>query len=167
MLYVGLLHHAIHDCDLDPDVPARPATCSRQARQAAKVEPVIYEGVRFTAPNDDGRRGYVQAWDTKTNKMLWEVTVYRNRINPLMEEDVQWVFIKKLSVVDGKLIVVDERDRAYSVDTKTHPVKRLKNPPKDGTWANKPAAGNAGIASQLAIGHHRPGVPEPERSAMI
>jgi hypothetical protein len=32
-------------------------------------------------------------------------------------------------------------------------------------WANKPAAGNAGVASQLAIGHHWPGVPEPERSA--
>ena len=29
--------------------------------------------------------------------------------------------------------------------------------------ANKPAAGNAGIASQLTIGHHWPGVPEPER----
>lgn len=30
--------------------------------------------------------------------------------------------------------------------------------------ANKPAAGSAGIASQLTIGHHWPGVPEPERS---
>jgi len=28
---------------------------------------------------------------------------------------------------------------------------------------NKPAAGNAGIASQLKVGHHWPGVPEPER----
>ena len=28
---------------------------------------------------------------------------------------------------------------------------------------NKPAAGNAGIASQLTIGHHWPGVPEPGR----
>ena len=28
---------------------------------------------------------------------------------------------------------------------------------------NKPAAGNAGIASQLAIGCHWPGVPEPGR----
>ena len=26
---------------------------------------------------------------------------------------------------------------------------------------NKPAAGNAGIASRLTIGHHWPGVPEP------
>jgi hypothetical protein len=29
--------------------------------------------------------------------------------------------------------------------------------------SNKPAAGNAGIASRLTIGHHWPGVPEPER----
>jgi hypothetical protein len=113
----------------------RPALAKRT--QAAKVKPVIYKGVRYTAPNDDGRRGYVQAWDTKTNKILWEVTVYRNHINPLMEEDVQWVIIKNLSVVDGELIVVDERTRSYGVDTKTRAVKRLKNPPKDGTQANK------------------------------
>jgi hypothetical protein len=31
------------------------------------------------------------------------------------------------------------------------------------TWPNKPAAGNAGFASQLTIGHYWPGVPEPER----
>jgi len=31
--------------------------------------------------------------------------------------------------------------------------------------ANKPAAGNAGIASRLAIEHHWPGVPDPERSS--
>ena len=30
---------------------------------------------------------------------------------------------------------------------------------------NKPAAGNAGIAPQLTIRYHCPGVPEPERSA--
>ena len=40
---------------------------------------------------------------------------------------------------------------------------------KDGfpmmTWSNKPAAGNAGIGSQLAVEHHWPGVPEPERWA--
>jgi len=31
--------------------------------------------------------------------------------------------------------------------------------------SNKPAAPNAGIASQLAIEHHWPGVGDPERSA--
>jgi hypothetical protein len=31
------------------------------------------------------------------------------------------------------------------------------------TLPNKPAAGKAGIASQLAIRHHWPGLPESER----
>jgi hypothetical protein len=31
--------------------------------------------------------------------------------------------------------------------------------------SDKPAAGNAGIAPQLTIEQHRPGLPEPERSA--
>jgi hypothetical protein len=31
------------------------------------------------------------------------------------------------------------------------------------TQPNTPDAGNAGIASQLAIEHHWPGVPEPDR----
>jgi hypothetical protein len=31
------------------------------------------------------------------------------------------------------------------------------------TSQNKPAAPNAGIASQLTMGHHGPGVGEPER----
>ena len=32
---------------------------------------------------------------------------------------------------------------------------------------NHPAAGKAGIASRLAIGHHWPGLPEPERPAAV
>ena len=32
---------------------------------------------------------------------------------------------------------------------------------------NKPAAGNAGIASQFTVEHHWPGVPEPERWADV
>jgi len=94
--------------------------------KAAKVEPVIYEGIHYVAPNDNGRRGYIQAWDTKTETKLWELTVYRNFINPFLEEDVQWVFIRKLSIEDGRLKVVDERDREYGVNLKTRVVKRLK-----------------------------------------
>ena len=45
---------------------------------APKVDPVVYEGVRFTAPNDNGRRAYFQAWNAETGKKLWEVTVCRN-----------------------------------------------------------------------------------------
>jgi hypothetical protein len=98
---------------------------------APKVEPVVYERVRFTAPNDNGRRAYVQAWDAETGRKLWEVTVFRNFIRPWMEECVQWVFVRELRIVNGKLIVLAERDRLYSVDLKTRAVGKLKSVPPD------------------------------------
>jgi hypothetical protein len=87
------------------------------------VEPVTYEGVRYVAPNDDGRRAYIEAWDVQANKKLWDLTVFTNRIDPKLEEDVQWVFIKALSAEDGMLLVTSERGRRYQIDLKTKAIK--------------------------------------------
>ena len=89
---------------------------------AAKVEPVIYQGVRYIAPNDDGRRAYIEARDVQTNKKLWDLTIFTNRIDLTLEEDVQWVFIKALNIRDGALILTSERDKIYRVDLKTKTV---------------------------------------------
>jgi hypothetical protein len=87
-----------------------------------KVEPVIHRGVRYIAPNDDGRRAYIEARDVQTNKKLWDLTIFTNRTDPTLEEDVQWVFIKALNIRDGTLIVTSERDKIYRVDLKTKTV---------------------------------------------
>lgn len=81
----------------------------------AKVDPVIYEGVRYIAPNDDGRRGYIEAWNVKANKKLWELILFTNNIDPNLEEDVQWVFIKALNIKDGRLLVTSESRKTYQV----------------------------------------------------
>ena len=83
------------------------------------VEPVLYEGIRYVAPNDDGRRGYVEAWNVGTNKKLWELTVFTNRIDPNLEEDVQWVFINGLGIQNGRLLVTSENGKTYQVDVNT------------------------------------------------
>src|SRR5262245_5432487 len=85
----------------------------------ANVEPVIHQGVRYVAPNDDGRRGYIEAWNVGTNKKLWELTVFTNPIDPNLEQDVQWVFIKTLNIHDGRLVVTSERGTTYQVDVNT------------------------------------------------
>jgi outer membrane protein assembly factor BamB len=95
----------------------RVATAKRLA--PAKVNPVIHEGIRYVAPNDDGRRGYIEAWNIQTNKKLWDLTVFTNRIDPKLEKDVQWIFINKLSVRDGTLFVTSERGNTYQIDLKT------------------------------------------------
>ena len=94
----------------------------------AKVEPVTYQGVRYIAPNDDGRRAYIEARDVRTNKKLWDLTIFTNRIDPTIEEDVQWVFIKALNIRDGALIVISERDKIYRVDLKAKTVRQSEWP---------------------------------------
>ena len=88
----------------------------------AKVEPVIHQGVRYIAPKDDGRRAYIEARDVQSNKKLWDLTIFTNRIDPTLDEDVQWVFIKEFNLRDGALIVTSERDKIYRVDLKAKAV---------------------------------------------
>ena len=111
--------------------------CLALAKRAApsKVEPMIHDGIRYVAPNDDGRRAYIEAWYVQTNKKLWDLTVFTNRIDPKLEEDVQWVFINKLSVRAGTLLVTSERGNTYQIDLKT---KAISQP--DATQFAKPDA---------------------------
>jgi hypothetical protein len=86
---------------------------------APVVAPLIHNGVRYEAPNTYGRTAYLEAWDETSGKQLWKTAVFRNWINPLLEEDVQWVYIESLQIRDGKVLVTDERGRQYSIDAKT------------------------------------------------
>jgi hypothetical protein len=107
------------------------------AKRAAptKIEPVIHDDVRYVAPNDDGRRAYIEAWDVQTNKKLWDLTVFKNRIDPQLEEDVQWIFINAVSLHDATLIVASERGNTYEIDLKTKAITKsdaTRSPTPDG-----------------------------------
>jgi hypothetical protein len=83
------------------------------------VDPIIYEGICYVAPNGDSRLGYIEAWNVETNKKLWELTIFINRIDRNLVEDAQWVFIKALNIQDGRLIVTFESGKTYKVDVNT------------------------------------------------
>jgi len=106
------------------------------------VDPVIYEGVRYVAPNDNGRRGYIEAWNVGTNKKLWELTIFTNGIDPNLEEDVQWVFIKTLNIQDGRLLVTSEHGKTYQVDVNTKAITQSDSPlsPSPGAIRDVPDA---------------------------
>ena len=103
------------------------ALCLTLAKRTApaNVAPVIHEGVRYVAPNDDGRRGYIEAWDVQNNNKLWELTVFANPVDPKFEQDVQWVFIESLSIRDDSLIVTSESGNTYGIDLKTKGIIHL------------------------------------------
>ena len=89
------------------------------------VLPVQYNGIQYAAPNDNGRIAYVNALDLRTGQTLWSSTVFRNYIDPKWEEDVQWIYIANLHVVQNKLLVTDERDRTYHIELVTGHVRQF------------------------------------------
>ena len=95
-------------------------------------------------------------WDAETGSKLREITLFRSFINPWIEECVQWVFIKELRIVNGKLIVLGERDRAYCVDLKTRAVLNSLSSAKAGARSWRPIGRPDRVRPQ---GMLRPGIP--------
>jgi hypothetical protein len=87
------------------------------------VAPVILDGVRYTAQGD-GRDQYVVAEDASRGNELWKVKVFHNNVKFWIEEDVQWVFISNLKLVNNTLFVRDEKSRCYSIDLKRKHVSK-------------------------------------------
>jgi len=106
-----------------------------------EVEPVIYNGVKYTATHE--KMGYVEAWDIKTGEKLWEKKDYDVKIDPHMEADVQWVFITNLSIKDGKLIVVNENGDRYEIDIESTDTSQ--------TDSNTVSKNNLGILSAIFV----------------
>ena len=73
------------------------------------VAPIEVGGISYKVPNFgsshrvDQNGGYVQAWDIKNHKLLWDRMVYRLRPNDWKEGDVQDVFITSVRVKGQKL----------------------------------------------------------------
>ena len=87
------------------------------------VVPVEANGVRYSADRD-GQDQYAVATDIATGKQLWKVKVFHTPIKFWIEEDVQWVFITELRLMDNTLVVRDGKTRCYAVDVKTQRVRK-------------------------------------------
>ncbi len=124
-----------------------------------QVGAVTNNGVRYVVPNDKGLRAYVEAWAAQTGQKLWAKTIFRHYyIPPFGTECMRFEYLRSMVLQDGTLILTSDRGRAFSLDTRTKAVRRLK-----AKEPNKPAAGKAGIASLFAMERPCPGLPEPAR----
>jgi hypothetical protein len=94
------------------------APCAIAKRVSPKpVAPVISGKIKYSA-DGDGRDASIVATDLSNGKTIWRVEVFHNRIKPWIEEDVQWVYITHPKLTGKSLLVMDEKSRCYSIDTK-------------------------------------------------
>ena len=87
------------------------------------VQPLIHNGIRYSAPNTDPRVGYLEAWCISSNTLLWRARVFQVWANPLEEEDTQWVYITELQLDSGKIVVTDEKRRQFLIDCQSGKVE--------------------------------------------
>lgn len=81
----------------------------------ARVRPIEIDGIRYEAVW--GRMGLFRATEIKTDKVLWEQTLYRYRYEEILETDVQDVFVSAMTKEsDSSILVTDERAMVYRVD---------------------------------------------------
>ena len=95
---------------------------------------IIDNGIKYIPisyyDSSKGRTHFVEAWDIKTDKKLWEQKIYETIYDLSFEQDVQDRMITSLSVRDNKLIVINEVGEIYEVDLKTKKViKKSKDVP--------------------------------------
>ena len=92
------------------------------------VPPVVLGGARIEVPWGRSRGlgqngGYIAAIDVGTGRQLWTLKVYDVAYDPRMEEDVQDVFIAKMTKgTRNRLAIVDEKGHRYLVDVKARTV---------------------------------------------
>jgi len=89
------------------------------------VTPVVHDGVKYLAPNNNGREGRLEARKVDTGEKLWDAVIYAVKIDPNLEEDVQWVFITALEINGDKLHVTNGKNEEYTLDLKTRKVEKV------------------------------------------
>ena len=104
-------------------------TSVAMAKRAAPkdVPPIVTEKATYSAPHvrmpqfSMRNPGFVEARHPKTKKLLWRIQVYNIKYDPALEQDVQDVFIKTMSLdkKNNSLLISDERSRTYVLDLTT------------------------------------------------
>lgn len=85
-----------------------------------KITPIIYKDIKIVAENNSPENmGIVQAFDINTNKLIWSKQVYKVRMKPNVEADTQWVFIKDMKIEGDKLVIINEKQKTYTLDPLT------------------------------------------------
>ncbi|AHF08664.1 hypothetical protein DESME_13310 [Desulfitobacterium metallireducens DSM 15288] len=85
-----------------------------------KITPIIYKDIKIVAENNSPENmGIIQAFDINTNKLIWSKQVYKVRVKPNVEADTQWVFIKDMEIDGDRLVVINEKQKTYTLDPNT------------------------------------------------
>ena len=93
----------------------------------SKVEPVVKSGIRYVVPHDQGRRGYIEAWDVRTGKKLWEKTIFKRSWIPIFTiECMHFEYITSARLKDAEILLKTDDGRTFALDIAKRKVRAVK-----------------------------------------
>ncbi len=107
------------------------ATAIAKRNGPADVEPIMYNGIKYVAVHWgqsrglDQNGGYIEAFDSNTGRQLWLLRVYKIKYDA-REKDIQDVFIIKMNIEHGMLMVTNEKGEMFTVDLDSRIVTKTK-----------------------------------------
>ena len=102
-----------------------PQTTHAKRRPPAEVKAVVNGGIRYVVPHFGALHGkaqnggYVQAQEMRSGKILWDRMVYRVIYDERLERDAQDVFIIRVTVSEGSLLVGNDLGETFEMDLAT------------------------------------------------
>ena len=115
--------------------PIGNTTMEYAKRDVPTPEPVSWKGIRYEAAEGkahgfDHNGGVIAAVEEATGQTLWTLRVYRVDMDPDEEEDVQEVFITRLTLGQGgeQLLVEAENGRRFTISLAERAVRETPRP---------------------------------------
>jgi len=99
-----------------------PQPAHAKRRPPPEITPVIAGEVRYAVPHfgalhgKEQNGGYVQAWEVGSGKLLWDRMIYRVAYDEKLERDAQDVFIARIRVEEGTLLVENDLGERFEMD---------------------------------------------------
>ncbi len=94
-----------------------------------RIEPVVHDNIKYSVPvfsasSHSQVSGYIEATDTLTNKVLWQLRIYDIKYDPGLPREDQEIYINLLFLEQGRLIVGNELGERFEVELGTRKVRR-------------------------------------------
>lgn len=99
-----------------------PQMTHAKRRRPSEIKPVVKREIRYVVPHfgalhgKEQNGGYVQAWEVSSGKLLWDRMIYRVVYDEKLERDAQDVFIARISLEEGTLLVENELGETFEMD---------------------------------------------------
>ncbi len=90
---------------------------------------IIIKNIEYKASYEMGnlfQKAYIEARNIETDKIIWKKEIYQITLNPIMEQDVQWVMIIKVEIKDNKLLISNENEQNFLLDLETLEIEKIK-----------------------------------------